>query len=71
MPLIILHHLLNVFVQLANKRGLKKIRETKLSILHCHATVLENEGRQSPFLYIIITGLVLQTTCLTRRILSM
>jgi hypothetical protein len=25
MPLVILHHLLNVFVQLANKRGLKKI----------------------------------------------
>jgi hypothetical protein len=24
MPLVILHHLLNVFVQLANKRGLKK-----------------------------------------------
>jgi hypothetical protein len=23
MPLVILHHLLNVFVQLANKRGLK------------------------------------------------
>jgi hypothetical protein len=27
MPLVILHHLLNVFVQLANKRGLKKERE--------------------------------------------
>jgi hypothetical protein len=25
MPLVILHHLLNVTVQLANKRGLKKI----------------------------------------------
>jgi hypothetical protein len=25
MPLVISHHLLNVFVQLANKRGLKKI----------------------------------------------
>jgi hypothetical protein len=25
MPLVILHHLLNVSVQLANKRGLKKI----------------------------------------------
>jgi hypothetical protein len=24
MPLVILHHLLNAFVQLANKRGLKK-----------------------------------------------
>jgi hypothetical protein len=24
MPLVILHHLLNVFVQLANKRGLKR-----------------------------------------------
>jgi hypothetical protein len=27
MPLVILHHLLNVFVQLANKRGLKKFSE--------------------------------------------
>jgi hypothetical protein len=26
MPLVILHHLLNVSVQLANKRGLKKLR---------------------------------------------
>jgi hypothetical protein len=25
MPLVILHHLLNVSVQLANKRGLKKV----------------------------------------------
>jgi hypothetical protein len=25
MPLVIFHHLLNVFVQLANKRGLKKL----------------------------------------------
>jgi hypothetical protein len=25
MPLVILHHLLNVSVQLANKRGLKKL----------------------------------------------
>jgi hypothetical protein len=24
MPLVILHHLLNVFLQIANKRGLKK-----------------------------------------------
>jgi hypothetical protein len=31
MPLVILHHLLNVFVQLANKRGLKK-----LAWLHVH-----------------------------------
>jgi hypothetical protein len=27
MPLVILHHLLSVFVQLANKRGLKKYEE--------------------------------------------
>jgi hypothetical protein len=30
MPLVILHHMLNVFVQLANKRGLKKINGTIL-----------------------------------------
>jgi hypothetical protein len=30
MPLVILHHLLNVFVQLANKRGFtKKNKKTK------------------------------------------
>jgi hypothetical protein len=33
MPLVILHHLLNVFVQLANKRGFKqKIYRTYLQI---------------------------------------
>jgi hypothetical protein len=30
MPLVILHHLLNVFVQLANKRGLKKKKKRRL-----------------------------------------
>jgi hypothetical protein len=29
MPLVILHHLLNVFVQLANKRGLTKKKKDK------------------------------------------
>jgi hypothetical protein len=29
MPLVILHHLLNVFVQLANKRGFKKKKKKK------------------------------------------
>jgi hypothetical protein len=33
MPLVISQHLLNVFVQLANKRGLKKI-STVLSITY-------------------------------------
>jgi hypothetical protein len=28
-PLVILHHLLNVFVQLANKRGFKQQKKTK------------------------------------------
>jgi hypothetical protein len=27
MPLVILHHLLNVFVQLANKRGFKQTKQ--------------------------------------------
>jgi hypothetical protein len=31
MPLVILHHLLNVFVQLANKRGIHK-KEKKLCV---------------------------------------
>jgi hypothetical protein len=29
MPLVILHHLLNVFVQLANKRGFTKKKKKK------------------------------------------
>jgi hypothetical protein len=29
MPLVILHHLLNVFVRLANKRGLKKMEKRR------------------------------------------
>jgi hypothetical protein len=29
MPLVILHHLLNVFVQLANKRGFKQKKLSK------------------------------------------
>jgi hypothetical protein len=31
MPLVILHHLLNVFVQLANKRGFTKKKKKKNS----------------------------------------
>jgi hypothetical protein len=31
MPLVTLHHLLNVFVQLANKRGLKKLNGNKIN----------------------------------------
>jgi hypothetical protein len=47
MPLVILHHLLNVFVQLANKRGLKKKfcktpasahSTCKISSPYCHMT---------------------------------
>jgi hypothetical protein len=30
MPLVILHHLLNVSVQIANKRGLKEQKNTKI-----------------------------------------
>jgi hypothetical protein len=41
MPLVILHHLLNAFVQLANKRGFtKKKKYAKKKIFHrrCLAT---------------------------------
>jgi hypothetical protein len=31
MPLVILHHLLNVFVQLANKKGFKQKKKTLIS----------------------------------------
>jgi hypothetical protein len=34
MPLVILHHLLNIFVQLANKRGFTK-KKKKIGIFHC------------------------------------
>jgi hypothetical protein len=33
MPLVILHHLLNVFVQLANKRGFTKKKKVRMSAL--------------------------------------
>jgi hypothetical protein len=33
MPLVILHHLLNVFVQLANKRGFTKKKKKKFETL--------------------------------------
>jgi hypothetical protein len=33
MPLLILHHLLNVFVQLANKRGFTKKKEVSIPLL--------------------------------------
>jgi hypothetical protein len=33
MPLVILHHLLNVFVQLANKRGFTKKKNQTATIL--------------------------------------
>jgi hypothetical protein len=39
MPLVILHHLLNVFVQLANKRGLKK----NLAFRNCNQRI--NDAR--------------------------
>jgi hypothetical protein len=32
MPLVILHHLLNVFVQLANKRGFKQKKKSTLNV---------------------------------------
>jgi hypothetical protein len=33
MPLVILHHLLNVFVQLANKRGFTKKKKKKKNLI--------------------------------------
>jgi hypothetical protein len=35
MPLVILHHLLNVFVQLANKRGFTKKKIPECIITDC------------------------------------
>jgi hypothetical protein len=41
MPLVILHHLLNVFVQLANKRGFTKKKKTSLAHeQHCFMAVM-------------------------------
>jgi hypothetical protein len=37
MPLVVLHHLLNVFVQLANKRGFK----TKINVLTVRCTAVD------------------------------
>jgi hypothetical protein len=45
MPLVILHHLLNVFVQLANKRGFtKKKKSTVASRYHNYCA----DGSTSP-----------------------
>jgi hypothetical protein len=41
MPLVILHHLLNVFVQLANKRGFTKKKKNVLVVPSVFTTVLE------------------------------
>jgi hypothetical protein len=40
MPLVILHHLLNVFVQLANKRGFKQKKNLKQSIINMASSLL-------------------------------
>jgi hypothetical protein len=32
MPLVILHHLLNVFIQLANKRGFKQKKNINMTL---------------------------------------
>jgi hypothetical protein len=34
MPLVLLHHLLNVFVQLANKRGFKQTQNNKAAAVY-------------------------------------
>jgi hypothetical protein len=39
MPLLVLHHLLNVHVQLANKKGSKKIIELKLKLIYDRQSV--------------------------------
>jgi hypothetical protein len=46
MPLVILHHLLNVFVQLANKRGFKQKKQNKKK-LSLVTTTEELLGRKS------------------------
>jgi hypothetical protein len=54
MPLVILHHLLNVSVQLANKRGLKKnfmyVSLSGVHFLHCiEYWFIENKGNSKRF----------------------
>jgi hypothetical protein len=41
MPLVILHHLLNVFVQLANKRGFTKKKKKKVNCQQICSDVVE------------------------------
>jgi hypothetical protein len=43
MPLVILHHLLNVFVQLENKRGFTNKKKTKKN-------VIQKKGKCTQFL---------------------
>jgi hypothetical protein len=45
MPLVILHHLLNVFVQLANKRGLKSISPVMILVLYDYSVLPINEKK--------------------------
>jgi hypothetical protein len=40
MPLVILHHLLNVFVQLANKRGFTKKKKKITALPHAPAIII-------------------------------
>jgi hypothetical protein len=49
MPLVILHHLLNVFVQLANKRGFtqkKKKKKKKFIVLESNPAVYWKRSKQ-------------------------
>jgi hypothetical protein len=47
MPLVILHHLLNVFVQLANKRGLKKKEKNISKNIH-NLTCIKTKKERTP-----------------------
>lgn len=62
-------HLLQTCFFLHVTITLKFLSGTMLSIIHRHPVILGNACWQSPFPPIILTGLVLQTACLTRGIL--
>jgi hypothetical protein len=60
MPLVILHHLLTVFVQLANKRGFKQTNKKKLTSQNsANVSILESAARATS---VIQTTLILILT---------
>jgi hypothetical protein len=63
MPLVILHHLLNVFVQLANKRGFtKKKKKKKKYIFLLHLLMANSTSYEPPVAFSFLGLNILHST---------